>query len=136
MSWNDAYANNKKKCVNQYQSTQIRWNPLSGLHANETYITYTIGNRKCPETLPDMCPNSGECASKKIYCNGPLKPATEYYLVLRFFSRSGYNDVALLEFATDSVFQFTLIIICICGCLLLSLIVGTSYIWISKRMFW
>ncbi|XP_069963810.1 phosphatidylinositol phosphatase PTPRQ isoform X4 [Bactrocera oleae] len=136
MSWNDAYANNKENCVNQYQVTEVRWNPLSGLHSNETYITYTIGNRICAETLPNMCSNFSECTTEQIYCNGPLKPATEYYLVFRFFTRSGYNDVALLEFATDSIFQLTLIIICICGCLLLSLIVGISYIWISKRILW
>ncbi|XP_049307173.1 receptor-type tyrosine-protein phosphatase eta isoform X12 [Bactrocera dorsalis] len=136
MSWNDAYANNKKICVNQYQVTEVRWNPLSGLLSNETHITYTIGSRTCAETLPNICSNFSECTTEKIYCNGPLKPATEYYLVFRFFTRSGYNDVALLEFATDSIFQLTLIIICICGCLLLSLIAGVSYIWISKRIFW
>ncbi|XP_039958049.1 phosphatidylinositol phosphatase PTPRQ isoform X1 [Bactrocera tryoni] len=136
MSWNDVYANNKKNCVNQYQVTEVRWNPLSELLSNETHITYTIGSSTCAETLPNICSNFSECTTAKIYCNGPLKPATEYYLVFRFFTRSGYNDVALLEFATDSIFQLTLIIICICGCLLLSLIAGVSYIWISKRIFW
>ncbi|XP_054091147.1 phosphatidylinositol phosphatase PTPRQ isoform X2 [Zeugodacus cucurbitae] len=136
MSWNDAYANNNKNCIHQYQSTEVRWNPLNGLYSNESYITYIIGSRICAESLSEMCSNFSECITEKIYCNGPLKPATEYYVVFRFFTRSGYNDVALLEFATDSVFQLTLIIICICGCLLLSLCAGISYIWISKRLFW
>ncbi|XP_012158439.1 phosphatidylinositol phosphatase PTPRQ isoform X3 [Ceratitis capitata] len=138
MSWSEAYSNsdNKKHCIPQYQATEVRWNPLLGLTDNDSHIMYIIGNKDCAKNPPEACSNVNECSTEKIYCDGPLKPATEYYLVIRFFTRSGYNDVALLEFVTDSVFQLTIIIISICGCLFMSLTAGILYIWISRRLFW
>lgn len=61
---------------------------------------------------------------------------TEYYLVLRLFTKSGYNDAAVLQFKTDSLIELTIILASVIGCLLLAFIVGFIYLWVTKRIVW
>ncbi|XP_067629119.1 receptor-type tyrosine-protein phosphatase F [Eurosta solidaginis] len=135
MSWNEvhSHSNNRNNCIFEYQTTEIRWNPLQRRVINGSYVIYTIGSENCKENTKTMSSDFMDCKTNKTYCNGPLKSATDYYVVVRFFSRSGYSDVALLEFTTDSHFSLALIISSICSSLLLALAGGIFYMWITKK---
>lgn len=65
-SWNDVYNNSSDSCISQYQTTPLRWAPIS---LNDKYsfneeIVYVIGADNCINLMPEK------------YCNGPLKPGT------------------------------------------------------------
>lgn len=61
---------------------------------------------------------------------------TEYNLVIRLFTKSGYNDAALLEFRTDALIELTIILASVSSCLLLAFIAGFVYLWVTKRIKW
>ncbi|XP_030374954.1 tyrosine-protein phosphatase 10D [Scaptodrosophila lebanonensis] len=109
-------------CICQYQTTPVRWEPNIST-AGSQEITYTIGIGKCPD-------------ESEPFCNGPLKADTEYHLVVRLFTKSGYNDAALLEFKTDAAIKVTLILVSVCCCLLLAFVVGLLVLWVRKRIAW
>ncbi|KAI8122420.1 hypothetical protein CVS40_6726 [Lucilia cuprina] len=63
-----------------------------------------------------------------------LKPDTEYSLVIRLFTKSGYNDAAILEFRTDALMNWTIHYWqSVSSCLLLAFIAGFIYLWVTKR---
>ncbi|XP_060653336.1 phosphatidylinositol phosphatase PTPRQ [Drosophila nasuta] len=110
-------------CIYQYQTTPERWNPRSGRDTSDESITFTIGTDKCPD-------------ESKRFCNGPLTANTEYNMVVRLFTSSGYNDAALLEFKTDAAIKVTLILVSVCSCLLLAFVLGLVLLWVRKRIAW
>lgn len=76
-------------CIVQYQTTPKAWNPISQTTRSgrdDEHISYVIG--------------SDDCGVVQEYCNGPLKPGTEYALVVRIFTQSGYSDSAIQIFHT------------------------------------
>lgn len=115
------------ECIYQYQTTPYKWQPSLTTRVSrdstESEIVYIIGADKCPDTT-------------KRYCNGPLKADTEYHMVVRLFTSSGYNDAALLEFKTDAAIKVTLIIVSVCSCLLLAFVLGLVVLWVRKRIAW
>lgn len=113
-------------CIYQYQTTPLQWQPhiaRNGRDISEEEITFTIGVGKCPDVT-------------ERYCNGPLTANTEYNMVVRLFTSSGYNDAALLEFRTDAAIKVTLILVSVCSCLLLAFILGLVVLWVRKRIAW
>ncbi|XP_064536553.1 receptor-type tyrosine-protein phosphatase eta isoform X2 [Drosophila montana] len=113
-------------CIYQYQTTPLQWQPhiaKNGRDISEEEITFTIGVGKCPDV-------------SERYCNGPLTANTEYNMVVRLFTSSGYNDAALLEFRTDAAIKVTLILVSVCSCLLLAFILGLVVLWVRKRIAW
>lgn len=61
---------------------------------------------------------------------------TEYTLVIRLFTKSGYNDAASLEFRTEALIELTIILAGVSSCLLLAFIAGFIYLWVTKRIKW
>lgn len=114
-------------CIYQYQTTPKHWNPdednQNKRADNVEDISFTIGIDKCPD-------------ESKRYCNGPLRPDTEYHMVVRLFTTSGYNDAALLEFKTQAAIKVTLILVSVCSCLLLAFILGLVVLYVRKRIAW
>ncbi|XP_034477352.1 phosphatidylinositol phosphatase PTPRQ isoform X2 [Drosophila innubila] len=110
-------------CIYQYQTTPERWDPRKKRDMTEDEIVFIIGTDKCP-------------VQSKRYCNGPLNANTEYNMVVRLFTSSGYNDAALLEFKTDAAIKVTLILVSVCSCLLLAFILGLILLWVRKRIAW
>ncbi|XP_037949787.1 phosphatidylinositol phosphatase PTPRQ [Teleopsis dalmanni] len=135
LNWVEVYEESNA-CISQYQTTPLRWDPLdqktnefkssiSGSREldDDDFITYTIGSDKCK-------------GSMERYCNGPLRADTEYYLVIRLFTKSGYSDAVMLEFKTDSLIQLTIILSSVISCLLFAFIAGLIYLWVTKRIAW
>ncbi|KAL7737912.1 hypothetical protein ACLKA6_006284 [Drosophila palustris] len=110
-------------CIYQYQTTPERWDPRKTRDNTEEEIVFVIGVDKCPD-------------GNKRYCNGPLTANTEYHMVVRLFTSSGYNDAALLEFKTDKAIKVTLILVSVCSCLLLAFILGLILLYVRKRIAW
>lgn len=114
-------------CIYQYQTTPYKWQPVLSTRAAREYsdseIVFTIGEDKCPDVT-------------KRYCNGPLKADTEYNMVVRLFTSSGYNDAALLEFKTDAAIKVTLILVSVVSCLLLAFVLGLVVLLVRKRIAW
>lgn len=85
-------------CVKQYQTTNEQWNIVgirdeNGL-AERSPIYYTIGTDKC-------------ALDKQEYCNGPLKPSTEYNVTLRIFTKNSYRDIHIITFTTGEYILHT-----------------------------
>ncbi|XP_055854134.1 receptor-type tyrosine-protein phosphatase H [Episyrphus balteatus] len=118
-SWTDAYSN--ADCIKQYQTTPIRWQPIQPRSGN--IIEYTVGAESCSNI-------------SKRYCNGPLKPDTEYQMVIRLFTKSSFSDAGVLEFKTDSLIKLALIWISIISCLFVAFIGGFLYLYITKKIIW
>ncbi|KAH8405215.1 hypothetical protein KR222_011140, partial [Zaprionus bogoriensis] len=114
-------------CIYQYQTTPLRWQPALTARTvrdtSEGEIVFTIGTDKCPDQT-------------KRYCNGPLNANTEYHMVVRLFTSSGYNDAALLEFKTDAAIKVTLILVSVCSCLIVAFVLGLIVLWVRKRIAW
>uniref|UniRef100_A0A182PEP1 protein-tyrosine-phosphatase n=1 Tax=Anopheles epiroticus TaxID=199890 RepID=A0A182PEP1_9DIPT len=125
MKWppvNDWYRANRMPCAVQYQTTPKFWNPMqrSLLREAPTPIEYVVGQESC-DTGQD-------------FCNGPLKPGTEYALVVRIFSRSGYTDTQMQVFRTDSLIKVGLIVSAVVACLLVAFIGGLFVVWRKQRL--
>ncbi|XP_055632060.1 phosphatidylinositol phosphatase PTPRQ [Toxorhynchites rutilus septentrionalis] len=119
-SWIDVA---EMSCIVQYQTTPKLWNPIGHRKRNgrnEEPILYVIG--------------SDDCVGKQEYCNGPLKPGTEYALIVRIFTQSGYSDSAIQIFHTDSLIKLTLIITTIIGCLFVAFILGLLVLWRAQKL--
>ncbi|BFG06427.1 receptor-type tyrosine-protein phosphatase eta [Drosophila madeirensis] len=123
-SYETAGGDGTAECIYQYQTTEERWNPntVSRERGAGEEIVFTIGEDKCP--------------NGRRYCNGPLLADTQYHMVVRLFTKSGYRDAALLEFRTDAAIKVTLILISVCSCLLLAFVLGLAVLWVRKRMAW
>ncbi|XP_062712095.1 phosphatidylinositol phosphatase PTPRQ [Aedes albopictus] len=120
LSWKTAI---EASCTPQYQTTPKQWNPMEGRklrgRSNEE-ILYVIG--------------SEECENEQDFCNGPLKPGTEYALVVRVFTNSGYSDSTMQIFRTDSLIQLTIIVVSIFVCLLLAFSLGLVILWRTHKL--
>lgn len=133
MTYEDAGGDGSAGCVAQYQTTPFYWKPVVTSRyrrssnttidsESDSEIVFTIGEDKCP--------------NNERFCNGPLLADTEYYLVVRLFTSSGYSDAALLEFKTEAAIKVTLILVSVCSCLLLAFVVGLVVLWVRKRIAW
>ncbi|XP_049539452.1 phosphatidylinositol phosphatase PTPRQ [Anopheles darlingi] len=112
---------NNMRCTEQYQTTPKFWNPLLHLsRAKSNPVEFVVGEERCD--------------NGKEYCNGPLKPGTEYALVVRIFSRTGFTDSELQFFRTDSLIMVGLIISSIVACCLLAFISGLVILWRRQRL--
>ncbi|XP_073844444.1 protein tyrosine phosphatase 52F isoform X2 [Musca autumnalis] len=121
-TWSEVYGDKNTECIRQYQTTPVRWKPPDPrTQQSSSEIEYVIGTEDC-------------VSEKNRYCNGPLKPDTEYNLIIRLFTKSGYNDAALLEFRTEALIELTIILAGVSSCLLLAFIAGFVYLWITKRI--
>ncbi|XP_053679181.1 phosphatidylinositol phosphatase PTPRQ [Anopheles nili] len=116
----DWYRANNMRCVEQYQTTPKFWNPMARSERATRPVEYVIGKETCDKG--------------QEYCNGPLKPGTEYALIVRIFSRSGFTDSAMQVFKTDSLIKVGLIVSAIAGCLLLAFIGGLVVFWRKQRL--
>uniref|UniRef100_A0A182N2F2 protein-tyrosine-phosphatase n=1 Tax=Anopheles dirus TaxID=7168 RepID=A0A182N2F2_9DIPT len=117
----DWYRANNMRCVEQYQTTPKFWNPMQRTtRAVVGPIEYVVGKESCDKG--------------QEYCNGPLKPGTEYALIVRIFSRSGYTDSELQMFRTDSLIKVGLIVSAVIACLLLAFIGGLVVVWRKQRL--
>uniref|UniRef100_A0A1I8PP92 protein-tyrosine-phosphatase n=1 Tax=Stomoxys calcitrans TaxID=35570 RepID=A0A1I8PP92_STOCA len=121
-SWGEVYGNKNTDCIEQYQTTPVRWKPTDTNSRSSNEIEFVIG--------------TDDCVGTSRICNGPLKPDTEYDLVIRLFTKSGYNDAALLDFRTEALIELTIILAGVSSCLLLAFIAGFIYLWITKRIKW
>ncbi|KAH8401745.1 hypothetical protein KR009_007614, partial [Drosophila setifemur] len=130
LSYEDAGGDGSGGCVVQYQTTPFQWKPVPSSRRRksrdtvdfDTEIVFTIGEEKCP--------------SGNRYCNGPLLADTEYNLVVRLFTSTGYSDAALLEFKTEAAVKVTLILVSVCCCLLVAFVLGLVVLWVRKRIAW
>lgn len=117
-------------CILQYQTTEERWQPVITTRQRQSRdvdlgsqeIVFTIGTDKC---------NEG-----KRFCNGPLRSDTDYNMVVRLFTKSGYSDAAVVYFKTEAAVKVTLILVSVCSCLLLAFVIGLVVLWVRKRMAW
>uniref|UniRef100_A0A182M201 protein-tyrosine-phosphatase n=1 Tax=Anopheles culicifacies TaxID=139723 RepID=A0A182M201_9DIPT len=119
----DWYRANKMPCVVQYQTTPMFWNPITRPASEEKRrepIEYVVGNDTCDKG--------------QKYCNGPLKPGTEYALIVRIFSSSGYTDSEMQVFRTDSLIKIGLIVSTVAGCLVLAFIGGLLIVCRKQRL--
>uniref|UniRef100_A0A182QZF9 protein-tyrosine-phosphatase n=1 Tax=Anopheles farauti TaxID=69004 RepID=A0A182QZF9_9DIPT len=118
----DWYRANNMRCVEQYQTTPKFWNPMQRAAERAVVgpIEYVVGKE--------------DCDRGQEYCNGPLKPGTEYALIVRIFSRSGYTDSELQMFRTDSRIKVGLIVSAVLACLLLAFIGGYVVMWRKQRL--
>ncbi|XP_017010293.2 receptor-type tyrosine-protein phosphatase H [Drosophila takahashii] len=132
LSYQEAGADGTGDCSLQYQTTEERWHPvpvqrqgkvLQRDSTSNEEIVFTIGLDKCSETT-------------KRYCNGPLLPDTDYNVVVRLFTASGYSDAAVLNFKTKAAIKVTLILVSVCSCLLLAFVLGLAVLWVRKRLAW
>nr|XP_040231429.2 phosphatidylinositol phosphatase PTPRQ [Anopheles coluzzii]XP_040231430.2 phosphatidylinositol phosphatase PTPRQ [Anopheles coluzzii]XP_040231431.2 phosphatidylinositol phosphatase PTPRQ [Anopheles coluzzii]XP_049466651.1 phosphatidylinositol phosphatase PTPRQ [Anopheles coluzzii] len=125
-SVSDWYLANEKRCAEQYQTTPKFWNPMArGQRATTDreaagLIEYVIGKENCDRG--------------QEYCNGPLKPGTEYALIVRIFSRSGYTDSEMQVFRTDSLIKVGLIVSAVLACLVLAFLGGLFVVWRKQRL--
>ncbi|KAL9898387.1 protein tyrosine phosphatase 52F isoform 2-T5 [Glossina fuscipes fuscipes] len=122
-SWSEANGDQNKACIAQYQTTPLRWEPNVNQYRSVDMVEFVIGLENC------------ETSSKK-YCNGPLRPDTEYNLVVRLFTKSGYNDAGVLTFRTEALIELVIILVSVSSCLILALVAGLIYYWITKRIKW
>ncbi|KAH8275290.1 hypothetical protein KR026_004701, partial [Drosophila bipectinata] len=131
LTYEEAGGDGSGGCVAQYQTTPFYWKPVATVRYrrstdnttdSDSEIVFTIGEDKCPNT--------------DRFCNGPLLADTEYYLVVRLFTSSGYSDAALLEFKTEAAIKVTLILVSVCSCLLLAFVIGLVVLWVRKRIAW
>uniref|UniRef100_A0A8D8B6L2 protein-tyrosine-phosphatase n=1 Tax=Culex pipiens TaxID=7175 RepID=A0A8D8B6L2_CULPI len=109
-SWADVY---HLECSPQYQTTPKLWDPIAARRyfgRSDEQIMFVIGSETCDDG--------------REYCNGPLKPGTEYALIVRIFTDSGFSDSPIQYFQTDSLIQLMLIVLTIFGCLLVAFILG------------
>lgn len=114
MQWQEA---KEFSCIPQYQTTPMRWRPFGDEDFRKfSDFFYTIGR--------DDCSNPGG------YCNGHLRPNTEYSLIIRTFTRHGFSDSAVIRFQTDGLIALSMIIGIVTGCLLIAFIVG---LFIARR---
>ncbi|XP_039484170.1 phosphatidylinositol phosphatase PTPRQ [Drosophila santomea] len=130
LSYQDAGADGTGDCSLEYQTTEERWHPepvqrlgRNGELTSDEEIVFTIGVDKCSEIT-------------KTYCNGPLLPDTDYNVVVRLFTASGYSDAAVLNFKTKAAIKVTLILVSVCSCLLLAFVLGLTVLWVRKRLDW
>ncbi|KFB37706.1 AGAP011650-PA-like protein [Anopheles sinensis] len=107
------------RCVEQYQTTPEFWNPMSTASRADDPIEYVVGREQC---------NDG-----KKFCNGPLKPGTEYALVVRVISRSAYSDSPFRSFRTASMVPLGLITSLVVGFVLLASTGGLVVLWRRQR---
>lgn len=78
-------------CVKQYRTTNEEWN-IVGIDAkdgspDQNTVYYTIGTDRC-------------ALDKQEYCNGPLKPSTDYNVTLRIYTKNSYRDIHIVTFTT------------------------------------
>ncbi|XP_058466435.1 receptor-type tyrosine-protein phosphatase F [Malaya genurostris] len=125
LSWSDVAS---LPCTAQYQTTPKQWNPLS--RPSSKFIPYPKHN-----LIPiDYIIGNEICHDESEYCNGPLKPGTEYALFLRVYTKSGFSDSAMQVFRTDSLIQLTLIVCTIFVCLLGAFLLGIIVLWRSNKL--
>ncbi|XP_050744270.1 phosphatidylinositol phosphatase PTPRQ [Drosophila biarmipes] len=134
LSYQEAGADGTGDCSLQYQTTEERWHPVpvqrqgrivevNSTSSSTEEIVFTIGLDKCSEVT-------------KRFCNGPLLPDTDYNVVVRLFTASGYSDAAVLNFKTKAAIKVTLILVSVCSCLLLAFVLGLAVLWVRKRLAW
>ncbi|XP_021710456.1 phosphatidylinositol phosphatase PTPRQ [Aedes aegypti] len=120
LSWKSAI---EAPCTPQYQTTPKQWNPMEERRfrgRSDDDVLYVIG--------------SETCEAGQEFCNGPLKPGTEYALIVRVFTNSGYSDSTLQIFRTDSLIQLTIIVISIFACLLMAFSLGLVILWRTHKL--
>jgi hypothetical protein len=93
-SWKDV---ENKNCKPQYQIKEFN-EKEEKLKTNSENFFYTIGTEKC---------------DSKRYCNGELKPGTNYKLTLRVFTSAGFADSVFVPFETKTESAFIWIIVSI-----------------------
>ncbi|XP_059608712.1 receptor-type tyrosine-protein phosphatase beta [Phlebotomus argentipes] len=113
MRWQEAM---EFSCIPQYQTTPIRWRPSDSDFREISEFLYTIGREDCDDS--------------QGYCNGHLRPDTNYSVIVRTFTRHGFSDSAVIHFRTDALVALTTIISIVTSCLLVAFIVGLV---IAKR---
>ncbi|XP_062563518.1 phosphatidylinositol phosphatase PTPRQ [Armigeres subalbatus] len=120
LSWRTAV---EISCTPQYQTTPRQWNPVGQRKLrgrSDEEILFVIG--------------SETCETEEEFCNGPLKPGTEYALIVRVFTNSGYSDSTMQIFRTDALIQLTVIIVSIFACLLLAFSLGLVILWRKQKL--
>ncbi|CAG9819588.1 unnamed protein product [Phaedon cochleariae] len=96
------------------QITPNRWNPFN--EATMDTVTFLIGN----ET---------SCISAD-YCNKPLEPNKEYYLIVRIFTNNFYRNSQVFRFQTEEVNKIGFIVGILSG------ILGVAIIGIAAFFLW
>lgn len=88
LTWSEA---SQADCVKQYQTTNEDWNIIGVTEKDASSksgsVSFTIGVEKCE-------------IDQDFYCNGPLKPSTEYNVTLRIYTKNSYRDIHIDIFIT------------------------------------
>ncbi|XP_055384600.1 receptor-type tyrosine-protein phosphatase eta isoform X2 [Condylostylus longicornis] len=126
-SYNDV---KDEECVSQYQTTPIQWQPFASQGRSSTYNLGDDNNDN--EVIEYVIGNGNDCENLD-YCNGPLKPNTKYKMILRTFTKNGFRDSVGIDFKTDEIIQFSLILSLIISVLMIAFFLGFIYLWIIKR---
>ncbi|XP_076749342.1 phosphatidylinositol phosphatase PTPRQ-like isoform X1 [Xylocopa sonorina] len=87
-----------------YQATRVWWNPYPNYvadYGDVKAVKYTIGD---DTNCQDISSNN-----KRVYCNGPLKPNTWYYVRMRGFTHGGYTDSKALLIKTNAEINIPLV---------------------------
>ncbi|KFB37697.1 AGAP011650-PA-like protein [Anopheles sinensis] len=89
------------ECAGQYQTSSDGWGIFKRKPMNNTLIPlrYTIGEDQC-----------GSPNFIKIICNGPLKPGTDYALIVRIILSTGFVDMDPVYFSTKSDLNLLIIV--------------------------
>lgn len=111
----------KTEAIEKYQATPQKWNPFSG---NKTYVLYELGTENCSDD--------------DEFCNGPLVPATAYFVEIRGYTANAYKTTKAMYFETD--YERALGVAAILGIVLAVLAVvilaggGGFYVWRKRRV--
>ncbi|XP_054004981.1 tyrosine-protein phosphatase 10D isoform X1 [Hylaeus anthracinus] len=101
-----------------YQATRLCWNPYPTYvadYGDMKAVKYTLGE-------DTSCKEISSNTNKRVYCNGPLKPDTWYYVRMRAFTRGGYADSSIFLIKTNAEINIELVCGIVFGILFLGIL--------------
>ncbi|XP_050536508.1 tyrosine-protein phosphatase 10D-like isoform X3 [Daktulosphaira vitifoliae] len=108
-----------------YQTTPNGWMPFNVLDQTDDQAIFDIG-------VDDSC----HISDVNIYCNGPLRPGTNYRMKLRVFTDHGFQDSWTVPFTTPGKYT-TIYYLILCSVLLAILITTTGICCVlNKKVPW
>ncbi|XP_065159386.1 phosphatidylinositol phosphatase PTPRQ-like isoform X3 [Atheta coriaria] len=103
-----------------YQATPAKWQPLKGTIQK---FFFKLGTQNCT-------------GKNNEFCNGPLKPNTEYVLAIRGYTTNGYQISNKLRFVTQDLEKtqnVVMIISIVAGVLLIIIISSLACVYWKRR---
>lgn len=93
----------QKSCTPQYYAEEFNQTRSSARKRREVAIGESM-------TL-DVSVGKSNCDGITTICNGPLKSGTEYIMIIRFYTQSGFADSGHIHLVTDKEIPILVIVI-------------------------